>query len=845
MTLSTGSLLGPYEIVAPLGAGGMGEVWRARDARLSREVAIKVLPADVAADPSRLKRFEKEARAASALNHPNIVTIYDIGSTDSVSYIAMELVAGKTLRELLLGGPMQVKKLIGIAAQIADGLARAHESGIIHRDLKPENVMLTKDGLVKILDFGLAKQNSAIRGEESHLPTETGTSPGLILGTVGYMSPEQAAGHPLDFRSDQFSLGAIVYEMATGRRAFQKKTAVDTLSAILNEEPEPIGQLNAQAPVPLRWVVERCLAKEPRGRYQSTEDLARDFLGVANHLSDDSVESLAPRGARPRRTIERALPWILVPAALAAGFFAAGVWNRPSSTVTRFKQVTFGNLTISKARFAPDGQSVVYSVIRQSGVELRSSRIGSRESRSLDIPNVEIHSISSAGDMAITLSTNPLPTLARAALAGGPPREILENCPSASWSPDGKSLAVLHQVGDKHRIEYPIGTVLYETKNQIGGPLVSPAGDFVAFREGRALAILGKAGSKKKFLTTEGSSFAWSANGQEIWFEDLKEGSTLLRAITLGGRDRIVTSLPGDFALQDIYRDGRLLVERGFERWQVSGSFRGEKQEQNLNFLDATLPADLSADGSTLLFSEKLPGWGHASVFKRKTDGSDPVHLGEGFGLALSPDGKWALTMPEIPAAGLILLPTGAGQPMPIPNLEKLAFTLGSWGGFHPAGKAVIFSAAAPGREQRIYVQEIGGGNPRPVSSEGFRMGPWRNSISPDGRFVIGVRVRDRQKWLFPLDGGEPRLLPVGPEDIVAQWSADRKSLYVYNEEERPTRISLLNVSTGEKRPWKELDACGRSGDFLQSILFTPDGMSRVVTCHRWLSNLYVIEGLK
>src|SRR6266542_6881816 len=237
MTLASGSRLGPYEIQSPLGAGGMGEVWKARDTRLGREVAIKVLPAEVASDPSRLKRFEKEARSASALNHPNIVTIYDIGSHDSDAFIAMELVEGKTLRELLFAGALPIKRVLAIAAQVADGLARAHEAGIVHRDLKPENVMVTKDGLAKILDFGLAKltRSESESGNETNLPTQTATTPGVVMGTVGYMSPEQAAGHSVDFRSDQFSFGAILYEMATGNRAFQKKTAVQTLAAIMQE----------------------------------------------------------------------------------------------------------------------------------------------------------------------------------------------------------------------------------------------------------------------------------------------------------------------------------------------------------------------------------------------------------------------------------------------------------------------------------------------------------------------------------------------------------------------------------------------------------------------------------
>src|SRR6266542_3247209 len=282
MTLVAGARFGPYEVLSPLGAGGMGEVWKARDTRLGREVAVKVLPAEVASDSSRLHRFEKEARSASALNHPNIVTVYEIGSEGSVSYIAMELVEGKTLRAVLFAGALPVRRLLQIAAQVAEGLARAHEAGIVHRDLKPENVMVTKDGLVKILDFGLAKLTQAGSGsdEASQLPTETGTSPGVVLGTAGYMSPEQASGAVVDFRSDQFSFGSILYEMATGKRAFQKGTAIDTLSAILHEDPRPVAEINPEAPAPLRWIVERALAKDPEDRYGTTKDLARELATV-------------------------------------------------------------------------------------------------------------------------------------------------------------------------------------------------------------------------------------------------------------------------------------------------------------------------------------------------------------------------------------------------------------------------------------------------------------------------------------------------------------------------------------------------------------------------------------
>jgi serine/threonine protein kinase len=295
--VTPGTRFGQYEILSTLGAGGMGEVYRARDTRLRREVAIKVLSSDLSTNTSHLDRFEREARAASALNHPNIVTIYELGQLDSTRYIAMELVEGTTLRELLESGPIAMTKVIQIAAQIADGLAKAHEAGIIHRDLKPENLMISQDGLLKILDFGLAKHEVLRHEEPSDMPTRirSQTTIGAIMGTIGYMSPQQACGEPLDFRTDQFSLGLILYEMATGKRALQRTTEARTLMAILQEQPEPIATLNPKAPAPFCWAVDRCLAKDPEKRYSSTRELARDLAAIREHLSD-----LPPRRVETR-----------------------------------------------------------------------------------------------------------------------------------------------------------------------------------------------------------------------------------------------------------------------------------------------------------------------------------------------------------------------------------------------------------------------------------------------------------------------------------------------------------------------------------------------------------------
>ena len=321
MRIAVGGSLGPYQVLEPLGSGGMGEVYKAVDTRLGRAVAIKVLPAALSEDRERLSRFEVEARAASALNHPNVVTIYDVGHDEKgEAYIAMELIDGETLRKRLLAGPLPMASLLAIGSQAADGLAAAHESGIVHRDLKPENVMIRKDGLVKILDFGLAKSVPAAAPppDATQTPTQTSlTEPGVVLGTVGYMSPEQAIGKPADLHSDQFSLGSILYEMASGHRAFQRGTAVETLSAILRDEPPPIGGSRPDVPEPLRWIIERCLAKEPGQRYASTRDLARDLARLRERPGEASAATAAVR--------RKPLALALASVALVAGIVAVGL----------------------------------------------------------------------------------------------------------------------------------------------------------------------------------------------------------------------------------------------------------------------------------------------------------------------------------------------------------------------------------------------------------------------------------------------------------------------------------------------------------------------------------------
>ena len=849
MTLASGVRLGPYEVSGPLGAGGMGEVYRARDPRLERDVAIKVLPAEMSADSGRMKRFEREARTASALNHPNIVTIYEIGTSDSISYIAMERIEGKTLREILFSGPLPIRRLLPIATQIADGLARAHEAGIVHRDLKPENVMVTKEGLVKILDFGLAKQTSGGSGIDggSHLPTETGTSPGMILGTVGYMSPEQAAGQPLDFRSDQFSFGSILYEMTTGKRAFHKKTGVDTLSAILNEDPPPIETSSSDAPPPLRWITERCHAKDPDGRYASTKDLARELSNVRDRLPEISGSGASAAVGRKRRD-----RWPLaVFGALAAGIVLTAVAGKSHWSVAppRFRQLTFSSGGILSARFVPGSQTIVFGYQRSPNMKsgIFSTQPDSTEARSLGLPLANILSVSRSGEMAILLGGRVgRGTLARVPLAGGSPREVLEDVGFADWSPEGAGLVVEHSFQGKHRVEFPLGHVLYETQSPVGPPRFSPRGDLIAVGGDRTLLLDPKGLKKPQPLDVSGL-FAWSPTGEELWFSEEDRGVTTVNAISLSGRRRRIVSLPGTFYLQDVSASGALLMERyAFDPTMV-GLLPGDTKERDLTWLDGSVPADISADGRLVLFTEIGSGGGPArSVYLWRADDAQAVRLGGGTALALSPDGRWALATKSDSQTSLALLPTGAGDPRTLDLSNVHPGGLGNFhfpvaGTFFPDGKRILVTGFEERRGKGIYVANLAGGRPRPIGPEGAFFTDAAHGVSPDGKHVAAFGP-DRTSHLFSVDAeGETaaRVIPgAGKGEEVIRWCASGGCVFVGGD----GGIYRLDIKTGRRELWRSFENVEPSPGY---VLPTPDGKWYVYNYYRYRSNLFLVDGVK
>jgi serine/threonine protein kinase/Tol biopolymer transport system component len=863
MTLRAGTHLGPYEILSALGAGGMGEVYRAKDPRLGREVAVKVLPASFSKDPDRLRRFEQEARAAGLLNHPNITAVFDIGTHEGAPYVVSELLEGETLRAELAGGRLSARKAVDYAVQLARGLAAAHEKGIVHRDLKPENVFATKDGRVKILDFGLAKLTHAEEGsaQQTNLPTATaGTEPGVVLGTMGYMAPEQVRGRPADARSDIFAFGAILYEMLSGKRAFRGDSAADTMSAILREDPPDLSVTNQNVSPGLERILRHCLEKNPEQRFYSAHDLAFDLEALSG-LSGPRLEPAA-RSSRPRQRLVQTISFVALAAVL--GLLAGQqIWKKPAVSPPAFHRLTFRRGFASSARFGPDGHTVFYAA-SWDGAErpqLFSTRVESPGALRLALPDGIVEGISGTGEMLLLhdmhFSTGyaRAGTLAQAPLSGGTPRDLLEDVGAADWSWDGTSLAVVRAAGWRYRLEFPAGKTLYETSGWISHPRVSPRGDVVAFLDHPlfgddrgSVAVIDRAGRRRTLSDgwESAQGLAWSPSGEEIWFTAAESGSNrALQAVTLSGRRRVITSMVGTLTLQDIARDGRILLDHSNRRIGLLGLSAGQTKEQDLSWLDWSRAPILSEDGKTLVFTEEGEGGGAGySVFLRKMDGSPAVRLGEGEGLALSPDGKWVLAaLVRLPPAPLVLLPTGAGEQRPL-SKDTLIHDSNA-GRFFPDGRRILFTGSEPGRSRRAWVQDLEGGKPRPVTPEGV-VGAL---LSPDGRFVL-ARGPDQKFALYPTESGPPRPLEgFDPNDRPLGWNADGSSVYVsyVAAASLTARVFRVGIPGGRRELWKEFTPRDPTG--VQSLGGTPaitaDGRTFVFTYSHNLSDLYVIQGLK
>ncbi len=858
MTLPPGTKLGPFEIQSPLGAGGMGEVYRARDTRLGRDVAIKVLPESFARDADRLRRFEQEARAIAALNHPNILAVHDIGDQDGIRYIVTELLEGRTLREQLNEGALPVRKALDTARQIADGLAAAHGRGIVHRDLKPENVFCTKDGRVKILDFGLAKQALA-QGMHADATMNGATipdaltEPGMVMGTAGYMSPEQVRGLPTDHRSDIFSLGAILYEMLSGRRAFRRDTAAETMTAILKEEPPELSGTSPAISPGLDRIVRRCLEKEPAQRFQSASDLGFAFESLSGTTSSTMIPSKARRSSHWRRAAVAGL----VLAALAAGWAARSAMN-PRPTKSSFHQVTYRRGTVYSARISADGKTIVYSAAWDGKpIQIYVASNEFPESRPLDVKQSVLLSVSSSGELAILTGIRPTDhfefqgTLSTMSPGGSAPRELLQSVTAGDWAPDGNSLAIVHLVSGKNRLEYPIGKTIFETTGSITQPRVSRDGKRVAFLyhptvgDDRGGVMVVDAAGKSNLLSDGWEAeqgLAWGAGGEEVWFSASKSGSDLtLHAATLTGKTRDIFSGPGGTRLFDIASDGRFLVSHNDLKYSVEASIDGA-QERDLSWLDNSFSPSLSDDGKRVLFSDgSEQANGLYTICLRNTDGSPVIRLGNGAVVGFSPNGAWALGLLETNPTEIELLPTGPGEARHWVNSNIENYSGMAW---MPDSQHLIFSGNEPGRRSRFFEQDATGGAVRPVTPEGFSAG-LSLAVSPDGKQFAALEQQTKAWNLCQVEDGKCAPLKGSEEDDdPLQWGPDGKYMYVgvvYPD----TSIWRIELATGHRQLWKHIvptDPVGAYAIYPTSI--TPDGRSYASTYVRSLDQLYVVEGV-
>jgi hypothetical protein len=874
MTLSAGTKLGPYEILAPIGAGGMGEVYRAKDARLSRDVAIKVLPASFSADADRLRRFEQEAKAAGVLNHPNITAVHDIGtSADGAPYVVQELLEGETLRSLLAGGRLPARKTIDYSLQIVHGLAAAHAKGIVHRDLKPENVFVTNDGRVKILDFGLAKltQAEGTAGSGTNLPTETrGTEPGVVMGTLGYMSPEQVRGKPADARSDIFSFGAILYEMVSGRRAFHGDTAADTMSAILKEDPPDLSITNQSVSPGLERIVRHCLEKNPEQRFHSAHDLAFDLesLSSASAPGQSAAAAAAARAGagRPFATRGLAIPLAIALAAatLVAGYLlgrrVSPATKQPASSTLTYSQLTFLPHPIFNARFSPDGKTVVYSAAPSGNApQIFSLKPDYPGVPPTGQPGMALLSVSSKGELAVL--TKPrflrhslfLGTLARMPLEGGAPREIVDLVREADWNPDGTDLAVIREVNGKDRLEYPLGKVLAETGGYFSNPRFSPRGDRIAFFEHPfkfddrgSIAIVDLAG--KKTVLSEGygveEGLAWSRDGREVLFSGGTDYFNMeVLAVGLDGKRRSAARSAGGITIHDVAPDGRWLVSRD-EAWRdMFGLAPGETKERNLSWLELSYPVALTTDGKTMLFDEESGRIGKLySTCIRQTDGSPVVRLGDGAPLDISRDGKFVISALPTDPSELVLYPTGVGQAR---KVERGAMASYESGGFFPDGQRIFFCGHESGHAIRCYVQDLegAGGAPTPITPDGTHSG----LISPDGAQIL-VTDSKGVPTIFPVSGaaggGAGKPVPGTTEDDQpVRWMSDGKSILVMSHWwEVPVTIQKVDLATGRREDVVTL----RPGELTGAVqivqaVFTGDGKSYAYAVRRMASHLFLV----
>jgi serine/threonine protein kinase len=897
MPLAPNARLGIYEIKSTLGVGGMGEVYRARDPRLNRDVAIKVLREEGAASAELRARFEREARAVAALNHPNIVAVYDIGIEAGQQYIVSELIEGESLRSLLAGKPVPPRKLLDIAAQVADGLAAAHAAGIVHRDLKPENIMLTRDGRVKILDFGLARQTAAAASDDpdaTSLPdseaTSNSTREGAVMGTASYMSPEQATGKPVDFRTDQFSFGLILYEMAAGKKAFARPSAVETMAAIVREDAPPLEE---KLPAPLRWTIDRCLAKEPDQRYESTRDLFRELRNIRDHFSEAySSSKLAPVAVPKKRS-----PW-LIPAAVGAACLLSGALLvfllKPSGQdIGKYRYTPFAT-NASGAVWSPDGKAVAYAGTVDGVFQVFLHYLNSPVPVQLTHEKHDVRAVGWSSDrnhLVVVESTGnqqpPYGKLYAVPTVGGDLDFIMDaNCFACDISPDGKAFADLSMAskpGEMYSvvISDPLGSPFraytpapFASKELFNGPQLafSPNGkQILLIRSGEqntdeAWLLPYPAGSKpprrvlEKLPAFQGTpTFSWMPDSRHIvvslstdqdspthfWIADTQSDElTPLTTGNTGEREPAVAP------------DGKSLiyVQRTTSLDVVSVSLQdGSAKTLISTGREESMAAWSAKTGMLAWVTDRSGPW---EIWVHSSDGSErPVVTAAMFpdGLnkwlmnpTLSPDGN-RLIFTRIDTRGashLWMISLSGGAPVRVAN-QDADFEQGS--AWSPDSSRFLYARLNAGKKSLMTIRTSGGATPVELKND---IDSYLSAWSPAGDWIT---YRDEKGWnLISLDGKTSRFLgKIDAEYLV--FSSDGKLLYGIQQGETDAdrdRVTLFSLDpvTRKQTVIKEL---GKdmlpATNFFPGVRFSlaPDGKSITYSTSKHRSDLWLLEGYR
>ena len=833
----------------------MGEVYRARDTRLKRDVAIKVLPRAFVADRERMRRFEQEARSAAALNHPNIISVHDMGTVDGSPYIVSELLDGQNLRELLRQGAIPARKALDYAVQAARGLAAAHDAGIVHRDLKPENLFVTKDGRLKILDFGLAKLTRPHELALHSSSAEAGpqTEAGRVFGTVGYMSPEQVRGQNADHRSDIFSFGAILYELLSGKRAFSGESPTDTLSAILHQDPPDLTRATPPVHPAVDHTIHHCLEKNPIERFQSAHDLAFQLQVAAEGLFPET-ETLA-EGSRSHHRWALPLIIVLMVVATSLPFVISGLSAKREIPV--YKRLTFRSGSVSTARFSGDGRTIIYGAAWEGNPsEIFVSRVDSSEARPLGIGPSELLSASKNGELAVLLKPqfgvwDASGTVATVPLEGGTPREIAENVTAADWSPDGSGLAIVRRSqGGTSKLEFPIGKTLFQSASWLSHPRFSPDGKLIAFIDhpsygasSGSLVTCDLNGAAKVVAKNFDSaiSLAWSPNGKEIWFSGVRgPGTVVMFAISRNGRERLAARDTGWITVHDIASDGRLLLTRDDWRIGVKALAPHSTEERDLSWFDWSLMGAISNDGEMIAFSESGEAVSNSIkgyTYVRGVSGTPAVRLGEGRAWSISPDKKWVVVTTEIVSPQLVLLPIGSGEPKRYPPIKGAIFMPK----FLDLNR-IIFAVETGGSE-RMYLLALDTAEVKPVLPEGV-IG---FAVSPDGKYVAASGASDPADKIYDLAGGPPRTITGLKEcESVVAWGDPPLPLYVGAREGVVVNIFRLDPVSGQRRLWRRLMPSDPAGvRLVADIKIAAKAEAYGYSYYRFLSQLYTAEGLR